>query len=84
MGLENPIHIAILLMVILLVFGARRLPEIGHSLGSGLRGFKDSLSGEAPPSALSAAPHAESPTAPPAPGLASVEASARRPPESSG
>ncbi len=46
MGLENPIHIAILLMVVLLVFGAKRLPEMGHSLGSGLRGFKDALSGE--------------------------------------
>ena len=30
----------------LLVFGAKRLPEMGHSLGAGLRGFKDSLSGE--------------------------------------
>jgi sec-independent protein translocase protein TatA len=84
MGLDNPIHIAVLLMVVLLVFGARRLPEIGHSLGSGLRGFKDSLSGEAPPSALSAAPQAESPTAPPVPSLASVDASARRPPETAG
>ena len=84
MGLDNPIHIAVLLMVVLLVFGARRLPEIGHSLGSGLRGFKDSLSGEAPPSALSAAPHAESPNAPPVPSLASVDASAGRPPETAG
>ena len=30
---------------LLLVFGAKRLPEIGRSLGSGMRGFKDSLSG---------------------------------------
>jgi sec-independent protein translocase protein TatA len=52
MGLENPIHIAILLMVVLLVFGAKRLPEMGHSLGSGLRGFKDALSGEAHSSAV--------------------------------
>jgi sec-independent protein translocase protein TatA len=29
-----------------LVFGAKRLPEMGRSLGSGMRGFKDSLSGE--------------------------------------
>jgi Sec-independent protein translocase protein TatA len=28
------------------VFGAKRLPEMGRSLGSGMRGFKDSLSGE--------------------------------------
>jgi sec-independent protein translocase protein TatA len=46
MGLDNPIHIAFLLILLLLVFGAKRLPEIGRSLGSGMRGFKDSLSGE--------------------------------------
>jgi sec-independent protein translocase protein TatA len=48
LGLENPLHIAILLLVVLLVFGARRLPEMGRSLGSGLRGFKESISGETP------------------------------------
>ena len=46
MGLDNPVHIAFLLIILLLVFGAKRLPEIGRSLGSGMRGFKDSLSGE--------------------------------------
>jgi sec-independent protein translocase protein TatA len=46
MGLDNPIHIAFLLILLLLVFGAKRLPEMGKSLGSGMRGFKDSLSGE--------------------------------------
>jgi sec-independent protein translocase protein TatA len=45
-GLENPLHIAILLMVVLLIFGAKRLPEMGRSLGAGLRGFKESVSGE--------------------------------------
>jgi sec-independent protein translocase protein TatA len=43
MGLENPLHIAILLVIVLLVFGAKRLPEMGRSLGSGMREFKDSL-----------------------------------------
>jgi sec-independent protein translocase protein TatA len=46
MGLDNPIHIAFLLIVLLLVFGAKRLPEMGKSLGSGMRGFKDAISGE--------------------------------------
>lgn len=46
MGLDNPIHIAFLLIVLLLVFGAKRLPELGHSLGSGLRGFKEAIGGE--------------------------------------
>ena len=51
-GLENPLHIAILLVVVLLVFGAKRLPEMGKSLGEGLRGFKDSMSGETPTAQL--------------------------------
>lgn len=46
MGLDNPLHIAFLVVVLLLVFGARRLPEIGRSLGSGMREFKTSVTGE--------------------------------------
>lgn len=49
MGLDNPLHIAILVVILLLVFGARRLPEIGRSLGSGMREFKQSVTGETPP-----------------------------------
>jgi sec-independent protein translocase protein TatA len=45
LGLDNPIHILFLLVIVLLVFGAKRLPEMGKSLGEGLRGFKDSVSG---------------------------------------
>lgn len=52
MGLDNPLHIAFLLILLLLVFGAKRLPEMGRSLGSGMRGFKDTLSGEHTPSTL--------------------------------
>jgi sec-independent protein translocase protein TatA len=47
MGLENPLHIAILLMVVLLLFGAKRLPEMGRGLGDGMRSFKDAISGHA-------------------------------------
>ena len=46
MGLDNPVHILLLLLVVLLVFGAKRLPEIGRSLGTGMRDFKTSLTGE--------------------------------------
>ncbi len=46
MGLDNPLHIFILLVILLLVFGAKRLPELGRSLGTGMRGFKESISGE--------------------------------------
>jgi sec-independent protein translocase protein TatA len=57
MGLDNPIHIAFLLILLLLVFGAKRLPEMGRSLGTGMRGFKETLSGEHTTSALTAQPH---------------------------
>jgi sec-independent protein translocase protein TatA len=36
-------HILILLLIVVLVFGAKRLPEIGSSLGKGIREFKRSL-----------------------------------------
>jgi sec-independent protein translocase protein TatA len=44
-GLENPVHLLIIAVVVLLVFGPKRLPELGRSLGSGIRGFRDSISG---------------------------------------
>ena len=53
MGLDNPLHIAFLVVILLLVFGAKRLPEIGRSLGSGMREFKDSISGESKQPTLS-------------------------------
>ena len=39
-------EILIILVVILLIFGARRLPEIGSSMGKGIRTFKSALLGE--------------------------------------
>jgi sec-independent protein translocase protein TatA len=55
-GLDNPLHIALILVVVLLVFGAKRLPEMGKSMGEGLRGFKDSLQGHAPADDAAPAP----------------------------
>jgi len=46
MGLDNPLHVAFLVLILLLVFGARRLPELGRSLGSGMREFKQAITGE--------------------------------------
>ena len=54
LGLDNPVHIVFLLILLLLVFGAKRLPEMGRSLGAGMRGFKDSLSGDDPQSSVTA------------------------------
>jgi sec-independent protein translocase protein TatA len=65
MGLDNPLHIAFLVVILLLVFGAKRLPEIGRSLGSGMREFKDSVTGEAKqPPALNEAQPAQQPAQP--------------------
>jgi sec-independent protein translocase protein TatA len=58
MGIDNPLHIAFLLILLLLVFGAKRLPEMGRSLGTGLRGFKDALGGEGAQSPFVAEQHA--------------------------
>ena len=50
-GLTSPTHIVLLLLIALLLFGAKRLPEIGRSLGHGMREFKDSVSGNDSPAA---------------------------------
>jgi sec-independent protein translocase protein TatA len=42
---QAPWHIVLLLLIALLLFGGKRLPEIGRSLGSGMREFKDSITG---------------------------------------
>ena len=42
-GWIGPWELAILLLVVLLVFGPKRLPEMGRSLGKGMREFKDSI-----------------------------------------
>jgi sec-independent protein translocase protein TatA len=73
MGLDNPLHIAFLVVILLLVFGARRLPEIGRSLGSGMREFKDSISGESKQPALPQA----TPQQPPVPVQPAVQAPAQ-------
>jgi sec-independent protein translocase protein TatA len=52
-GWTSPTHMVLLLLIALLLFGARRLPEIGRSLGSGMREFKDSVSGSEKPEELS-------------------------------
>jgi sec-independent protein translocase protein TatA len=42
----SPIQILIVLAIALLVLGPKRLPQMGRSLGQGLRGFKESITGE--------------------------------------
>jgi sec-independent protein translocase protein TatA len=42
----GPLEIVLIVVVLLLVFGPKRLPSLGRSLGTGLREFKDSITGE--------------------------------------
>lgn len=42
----GPLELAIVAIIALVIFGPKRLPELGKSLGSGLREFKSSISGE--------------------------------------
>jgi sec-independent protein translocase protein TatA len=44
----GPFELAIVLIIALVVFGPKRLPELGRSLGKGIREFRGSLSGESP------------------------------------
>jgi sec-independent protein translocase protein TatA len=66
----SPIQLIIVLIIALVILGPKRLPEVGHSLGKGIREFKDSVSGndkdeQAPPQpAASIEPPATSYTAP--------------------
>jgi sec-independent protein translocase protein TatA len=42
---QTPWHIVLLPLIALLLFGGKRLPEIGKALGSGMREFKDAVTG---------------------------------------
>jgi sec-independent protein translocase protein TatA len=61
-GLTQPWHIVLILLIALLLFGGKRLPEIGRSLGSGMREFKDSITGNSPPESPPELPPAETTT----------------------
>lgn len=45
-GLFSPTHLLVLGFVVLVLFGAKRVPEMGRSLGLGMREFKSSVTGE--------------------------------------
>ena len=47
--LLQPTHLVILAVVAFILFGAKRLPELGKGLGEGLRGFKEGIKGIADP-----------------------------------
>lgn len=46
MWTPGPLEIIIILVIVLIVFGPKRLPDLGRSLGRGMREFKDSVTGK--------------------------------------
>jgi sec-independent protein translocase protein TatA len=42
----GPLELIVVLVIVLLIFGPKRLPGLGRSLGSGMREFKDSITGK--------------------------------------
>ncbi|MFL5908080.1 MAG: twin-arginine translocase TatA/TatE family subunit [Solirubrobacterales bacterium] len=42
----GPLEIAVVLIIVLIIFGPKRLPELGQSMGRGIREFRSSLSGD--------------------------------------
>jgi sec-independent protein translocase protein TatA len=80
-GIFQPMHLLVILGIALLIFGPKRLPELGKGLGTSIRDFKDAMSGskheekpnsqlEAPRQAVQPPPPAQAayvtPAAPPA------------------
>ena len=72
-GLLNPTHLVILLIVVLIVLGPKRLPQAGRSLGRGMREFRDGITGRDEPSEEAPAPPALM-TAPPPVNSAAIAA----------
>jgi sec-independent protein translocase protein TatA len=47
-GLFSPMHLLVILAICILIFGPKKLPELGKALGDGIRGFKDGISPTTP------------------------------------
>jgi sec-independent protein translocase protein TatA len=45
-GTVGPQELLIVLLLVIVIFGARKIPELGKSLGEGIRNFKGSISGK--------------------------------------
>jgi sec-independent protein translocase protein TatA len=58
-GLLQPSHLLIILLLCLLMFGPKKLPELGKALGEGIRGFKESMDPNAPPTPDGGKPETE-------------------------
>jgi sec-independent protein translocase protein TatA len=61
----GPLELAIVLVIALVIFGPKRLPDLGRSLGSGMREFKDSITGKNDDEDEPPKPELSEPQAPP-------------------
>ena len=68
MGAIEPWHLIVVLVVVLLIFGPKRLPEVGKSLGETIREFRKATTGERKDSVSEAAALPPAPAVVPAPG----------------
>jgi len=66
MGEMSPIHWLIVLAIVLLLFGGKKIPEVMRGLGAGVRNFKEGMHGDgtAPPPTTPSTPSAPSSSAP--------------------
>jgi sec-independent protein translocase protein TatA len=64
--LLQPTHLIVIGVLLLILFGAKRLPELGKGLGEGLKGFKEGIKGVTDPAPTSAQHNVTPPPAPPA------------------
>jgi sec-independent protein translocase protein TatA len=55
-GIFQPMHLMIIAGIALLVFGPKKLPELGKGMGEGIRGFKAAMSGKEEPAVLAPTP----------------------------
>jgi sec-independent protein translocase protein TatA len=62
--LFQPTHLLVIAIVLLVLFGAKRLPELGKGLGEGLKGFKEGLKGVTDPAPPVQNVQQSAPTAP--------------------
>jgi sec-independent protein translocase protein TatA len=52
----GPMELAIVLIIALIIFGPKKLPDLGKGLGQGMREFKESIAGKARPEAAQTQP----------------------------
>jgi sec-independent protein translocase protein TatA len=64
--LLQPTHLLVLAVVLLVLFGGRKLPELGKGLGEGLRGFREGIKGISDTPAQNTQQQAAAPAPPPA------------------